>query len=288
MCISREKEQRKNQRLKEQNVNDGDNYYIMTTINRNKLIAEELIRTHIRNRVSEKINTKSLAEAKIRKVIRILLETATGTEEASKSTGINVLASLLEKIVPILEDDYKMLTTSPQQRESFRNHIVQAVKNSLKPIEANIDADDQVSENTVFDIDADLLREKIKIDLDGHEEESVEGEFIDIGAEEEEDTFGSELDGQNETGRNFASTSFKKVENQIVDAYKMLADDEDKEVFYDYLLTNLLLYFDKFEDELTPESTDTTTPEYEEEVAAEEEETTDSVDLEEPSETAEM
>ena len=67
----------------------------MTTINRNKLIAEELIRTHIRNRVSEKINTKSLAEAKIRKVIRILLETATGTEEASKSTGINVLASLL-------------------------------------------------------------------------------------------------------------------------------------------------------------------------------------------------
>jgi hypothetical protein len=68
----------------------------------------------------------------------------------------------------------------------------------------------------------------------------------------------------------------------------MLADDEDKEVFYDYLLTNLLLYFDKFEDELSPDTAATTTPEYEEEVAAEEEETEASVDLEEPSETAEI
>ena len=263
----------------------------MTKINRNKLIAEELIRTHIRKKVSEKIATKRLAETKIRKVIRKLLETATGADEASKSTGINVLASLLEKIVPILEDDYKMLTTSDQQRESFKNHIVQAVKNALRPIESQDDAEDRVSENTVFEVDASLLGEKLKIDLDGDEEESVEGEFIDIDAgEEEEDTFGSELDGQNETGRNFAAASFKKVENQIVDAYDMLADDEDKEIFYDYLLTNLLLYFDKFEDELQPESVNTTTPEYEEEVAAEEEETDASVDLEEPAdaETVEL
>jgi len=261
----------------------------MTTINRAKLIAEELIRTHVRKRIAKHAQAKQIAEAKIRKSIRKLLETATGADEASKSTGINVLASLLEKIVPILEDDYKMLTTSDQQRESFKNHIIQAVKNALKPIESQDDAEDKVSENTVFEVDASLLAEKLKIDLDGDEEESVEGEFIDINAgEEEEDTFGSELDGQNETGRNFAAASFKKVENQIVDAYDMLADDEDKEVFYDYLLTNLLLYFDKFEDELSPESATSTTPEYEEEVAAEEEETDASVDLEEPSETAEI
>ena len=30
----------------------------------------------------------------------------------------------------------------------------------------------------------------------------------------------------------------------------MLADEEDQKMFYDYLLTNMLLYFDKFEDEL--------------------------------------
>jgi|TARA_R110000796_G_scaffold65289_2_gene150936 hypothetical protein len=261
----------------------------MTTINRDKLIAEELIRTHVRRKISAKILAKNIAEQKIRKVVRKLLETATGADESSKSTGINVLANLLEKIVPILEDDYKMLTTSDQQRESFRNHIVQAVKNALKPIAATDDAEDSVAENVVFDIDADLLSEKLKIDLDASDDdESVEGEFIDIDAGEEEDTFGSDLDGQNETGRNFAATSFKKVENQIVDAYDMLADDEDKDVFYDYLLTNLLLYFDKFEDELSPDSATSTTPEYEEEVEAEKEETEASVDSEEPLETAEI
>ena len=162
------------------------------------------------------------------------------------------LPSLLEKIVPILEDDYKMLTTSDQQRESFKNHIVQAVKNALKPIESQDDAEDKVSENIVFEVDTDLLAEKLKIDLDASDDnESVEGEFIDIDAGEQEDTFGADLDGQNETGRNFAAASFKKVENQIVDAYDMLADDEDKEVFYDYLIANLKLYFDKFENELS-------------------------------------
>ena len=74
-----------------------------------------------------------------------------------------------------------------------------------------------------------------------------------------------QIDDQNETGRNFAATSFKKIEKQIVDAYDMLADEEDQNLFYDYLITNMLLYFDKFEDELAPELPDTTTPEYEEE-----------------------
>ena len=72
---------------------------------------------------------------------------------------------------------------------------------------------------------------------------------------------------RNETGRNFAQDSFKRVEKQIVDAYDMLADEKDQKLFYDYLLTNVMLYFDKFEDELTETLPDVTTPEYEEEKA---------------------
>ena len=60
----------------------------------------------------------------------------------------------------------------------------------------------------------------------------------------------------------------------------MLADEEDQNLFYDYLLTNLLLYFDKFEDELQNELPDVSTPEYEEEKRADEEavEAEDSLD----------
>jgi hypothetical protein len=241
----------------------------MKTINRNQLISEELIREHIRNRIKFKIKQQSLAEQKLRNVIRILLETEAGSEEPSEYTGINVLANLLEKVIPIIEDDYKMLTTSSEQRESFRNHIVHAIKNSLSPIEVSTAAE-KLPENFEFDVDKYLLAEKLKIDLDAADDlsdpESIEGEFIDIDAGDEVEDF-VQLDDQNETGRNFAATTFKKVEKQIVDAYDMLADEEDQKLFYDYLITNMLLYFDKFEDELQPSLPDTSTPEYEKEKA---------------------
>jgi len=244
------------------------------TIDRNQLIAEELIREHIRKRITLKLEQQRLAEEKIRKVVRKLIEAETGTEEASRSTGINVLADLLEKVIPTIENDYKMLTSDKEQRDSFRNHIVHAVENSLRPIEAQGQAEDQL-ESIEYEIDEEILLEKISIDLDpdddGEEEQSVEGEFIDIDNDGEEDDF-VKLDDQNETGRNFAAITFKKVEKQIVDAYDMLADKTDQDIFYDYLITNLLLYFDKFEDELSNTLPDVSTPEYEEE----KEDTTDS------------
>lgn len=238
-------------------------------IDRNQLIAEELIRNHVRSRIQHKVNEQKILEQKLRKTIRTLLEAETGTEEPSTYTGINVLADLLEKIIPIVEDDYKMLTTSEEQRTSFRNHIVKAIKNTLKPIETVDSAEDaaKMAENVTFEIDASVLLEKVKINLDADGDDpadSVAGEFIDIEAPEEDEGF-VQIDDQNETGRNFAATTFKQIEKQIVDAYDMLADEEDQKMFYDYLLTNMLLYFDKFEDELKTQVPDSTTPEYEKE-----------------------
>ena len=117
----------------------------------------------------------------------------------------------------------------------------------------------------------------LAIDEQEEEEEPLEiavgdaaedDKFIDIDdtpapteGEEEEDTFG--LEGEDETGRNFAQRAFEKIEKQIVEAYQLLGDEADKEAFYDYLITNLKLYFDKFEDELKPSLPEPTTPEYE-------------------------
>ena len=262
-------------KLEEQNVKDGDNYNTMT-IDREQLIAEEIIREHIRKRISLKLEQQRIAEEKIRTVVRQLIEAETGTEEASRSTGINVLADLLQNIIPTVEDDYKMLTSSKEQRDSFKNHIVHAIENSLRPIEASARGEKK-NEEIEYDVDTDLLKEKISIDLDpqadGKEAQSIEGEFIDIDDDGEPDEF-VELEDQNETGRNFAQASYKRVEKQIVDAYDMLADESDKDVFYDYLITNMLLYFDKFEDELQNDLSPVSTPEYEEE----KEDTTDDLE----------
>jgi hypothetical protein len=256
-------------------------------IDRDKFIAEELIREHVSRRISLFLEQKKKTENKIRPLIhRLILEAETGTEEPSQYTGINVLADLLEKIVPIIEDDYKMLTTSDEQRESFRNHIVKAIKNTLKPIDTVDDAE-KMKESIVFDIDPEILLEKVKINLDSDGDDpadAVAGEFIDIDAPEDTDQF-VQIDDQNETGRNFAATTFKQVEKQIVDAYDMLADEEDQKMFYDYLITNMLLYFDKFEDELQPDLPNSTTPEYEEEKSASADGDTDNEEAAESDET---
>ena len=75
-----------------------------------------------------------------------------------------------------------------------------------------------------------VLLEKIAINIGDEEgeEEEVEGEFIDIEGDEAAggEEFG--LEGKDETGRNFASSDFDRIEKQIVDAYTMLGNDEDK------------------------------------------------------------
>lgn len=230
-------------------------------IDRQTLIAEQMIREYVRGKLRDRLVVIREQENQLRSVIRSLLtEAETGTEEPSTYTGINVLADLLKNIIPTIEDDYLMLTTSVDQRESFRNHLVHAIKGALRPIEVTTDAE-ELGENIVYEVSDDILSEDVDIVIDG-EEEDLEGEFIDIDEEDEDEKF-VQIDDQNETGRNFAADTFKRVEKQIVDAYDMLADDQDRDLFYDYLITNLLLYFDKFEADLTNKLPDVTTPEYE-------------------------
>ena len=234
-------------------------------INRDNFISELILREHVRRRILTKHQQRVVTESKFRNLIRDLLSEAEQGEAPAESTGINVLADLLKKIVPVLEDEYRMLTSSPEQRTSFRAHIIQAVKNSLAPIVAT--NAEGTNESLEYEIDFSLLSEKITIDVGDDEAEEVEGEFIDIeDTAEEEDTFG--IKDQNETGRNFAKGAFDKVEKQIVDAYDKLSDENDRKLFYDYLLTNLMLYFDKFEDELIAELPQTSTEEYEQEKEA--------------------
>tara|TARA_R100000315_G_C5234532_1_gene145893 strand:- start:158 stop:994 length:837 start_codon:yes stop_codon:yes gene_type:complete len=242
------------------------------SINRDQFLQEQLLREYIRKRLITKDTQRVIEEQQFRKAIRKLLIEAEATDEVpAESTGINVLADLLKKIVPTLEDGYKNLTTDKEQRDSYRAHIVNAVKRTIAPVDAQEDAAKKESMEYFYDR---VLLEKIAINIGDEEgeEEEVEGEFIDIEGDEaaEGEEFG--LEGKDETGRNFASSDFDRIEKQIVDAYTMLGNDEDKKQFYDYLLTNLMLYFDKFEDELQETLPQTTTPEYEEAKAEEGEE----------------
>jgi len=251
----------------------------MSTINREQLIAEQILRKYVRKKLIERRELVEKQESAVRSFVRQILREVETDETSTRSTGINVLADLLKKIIPILEDSYMMLTTSKEQRDSFRNHIVAAAKNALVPVDANKEA---ANENIEYDLSELLEKVEVSFDGDDGEEESVSGDFIDIKpAEEEEDVmdvFG--IAGEDATGRNFAQKTFERIETQIVDHYEMLADPEDKNVFREYLLTNLMLYFDRFEDALAVDPGEETTPEYEKEKADADAET-DPVDDEE-------
>ncbi len=250
---------------------------------------EKILRESIRQIIRHVKHKRSDDENKLRDIIKEFVEFETRLNETetpdidpapNKSTGINVLEQLLKKIVPILEDDYKSLTTSGDQRQSFRAHILNAVINTLTPTRINNQA--------AAEDKKDDLGEEIKINVG---DEAEDDKFIDIRTDAEKraddekekedpkEKFGAGVEGD-ETGRNVAYQSFKKIETNIIDSYEVLADPEDQELYFDYLLANLKLYFDKFEEEIATSAEEPTNKAYDMAKSSEQPEETGSDDLE--------
>jgi predicted CopG family antitoxin len=242
-------------------------------IDRNELLKElkeakeeqrlrKVVRSLLENYLAEKQEKVMLEENRLRGVIRSLIKEVSADvpdEQPQRSTGINVLEDTLKVIIPIVEDAYKGLTTSKEQRDSFRAHILNAVENSLAPVDITAGAEGSQEENE------EELEEEINLDIDVEEDRFIPVRDQDQPEEEvspeDQDSF-QDLSGMNVTGRNFAATTFNKIENQIQDAYESLADEEDRKLYKEYMLTNLKLYFDRFEEELQPTLPEPESPDY--------------------------
>lgn len=238
-----------------------------------KMQEEVKFRNFIRQVLSKEHNTQKLQEAKT-KIIPY------------DSTGIAILADVVKKVIPIIKDDYFSLTTDVKQRKSFRAHIVNAVRNSLAPIR-NIQgypvdssggdgqllaAPDMVSSpkhhyaqsgngangpHDTGEIKEAATPNSIGLqdrDNDGIADKDDREIKIDdkpskkIKSSEEEDTF--TLPGEDGTGRNLALLTYRRIEKVVIDGYQTLDRREDQEDFYDYIVANLKIYFDRWEEEL--------------------------------------
>jgi hypothetical protein len=233
-------------------------------------IVKEVIKGHRKQQLSE--------EKKLRSVIRTLIKESE-EDRPHHSTGINVLSDLLKKVVPVIEIDYKKLTSNPVQRQSFRAHMLKAAQTSLdtervddEAGKANDPNKGQKSGGPVMHKDSPDAA--IDLDIEPQEPEDPEAQkFIDVERPSQKKAKQKEpdplekfaIDGEDETGRNIAMSSFQKIEKSIVESYAILSDPEDKRLFYDYLITNLKLYFDKFENELKANVEEPTSQSYEKE-----------------------
>ena len=259
-------------------------------IDRQEFADELILRENIRKVIKlvlekhkKEDKERLLEEHQLRNIIRKLVITEASSvsdEIPHRSTGINVLRDLLKKVIPQMEIAYKQLTTDSGQRESFRAHVLKALKNILAPSQALAAINEQEGIDIAIEDDTPNLGDEAFIDIEGATAE--EGE-----EEEEEDEFG--IPGEEPTGRNKAEQFVDKIDGLVQSEYDSLGADEDREEFYDYLITNVKLYADKFEDELTSQLEEPTTPEYEDAAAeADESPATEEVPAEEGEEEFEF
>ena len=244
-------------------------------ISREDLIAEqalrEVVQKAIKKVVKENKQNEQEEENVLREVVRKMLlqeKTPVGDESPHESTGINWLRKTLKKIIPTIRDDYMSLTTDEDQRESYMSHLINGIDNILAPIETNFDAPQEAPElDLEEEIEIEVGDDKfLDIGDMGLEDEEEEEEEVDADADMV--TKGLEDDENDETGRNVAISTFKQIQNTIVDDFENLANDEDREIYHDYLKTNILLWRDKFENSLKSKLPEPTTPEYEQEAGA--------------------
>jgi len=254
------------------------NHLLKEDDNKRKTLLQEdnnLLRSYLRHCIHEvklEMRSNGQKEQLIRESVRALIKEAEATGGAPEApadiTAINFLKTLLKNIVPNIEEDYKELTSAKKQRISFRKHVLNATENLLNNLDADPEAMDTDLEEVTIKIDDDKPEGFIDIYGDEGKDEKPEEEL----APEDEFAKGLEMKDLDKTGRNSAFESFNKIQNQIENEYSKLdadtvvdgREETEREIFRDYLLLNLKLYFDKFEEDLSPDLQEPETPSEEE------------------------
>ena len=208
-------------------------------INRQQLVEELRLRKLIRKAIKIVENKKQSEEIRLKNILRQLIkedEVGDTRDAPYGNTGLNTLNTLFDNILTQLEDGYKSLATTKKQRDSFAAHILVNIVNTLAPLRA-------------LDGDAAAVSEDIDINVSSDDPQDMDDVRMTDDEKELEDFT---IAGQDLTGRDAAKVAFNSIETQIVDAYKTLHNPEDIDKFYDGLLSNIELYFKKFEDEMKP------------------------------------
>ena len=222
---------------------------------RNTIIS--LLNLEVKRHIKKSLNdiTENL---KLRNIVSALISESDVEKSPHKSTAVNILDQVFGKIKKNIEDGYKMLTTEKDQRDSYRRHLLSAVDDALRAEEVNINAASEVStEESPEELAEVEINIKSNSDpLDVSDEEKVlpnagdQGGDTEEPAEEksEEEEFG--IEGEELTGRDRAFPVFKQILEPVISGYKSLHNPNDREVYHDYLLTNMKMLMDQFEDQL--------------------------------------
>ena len=221
----------------------------------------------IRERKLTKCATLLEEEIRLRNLVRNLLKEE---GEGDESTGITYLRRDLNKILEELEEGYTSLRTSKEQRDSYRTHILNAIQDLLVRGDVNFNATPdkdpeelgaEIEEAVVASVGDGQPDPRKRIDVGRAKPDEDPAEKAQASEKEELEDFA--LAGEDLTGAKGALRSMKQIENVIVNTYADLYDPNDRDIYADYLITNLQLYFDEFEDDLQKMLPEPENPDYE-------------------------
>jgi len=248
-------------------------------IDRQEFLQELRLRKQIRKAI-QVIRERKLAkctglleeEIRLRKLVRRLLKEE---GEGDESTGISYLRTTLKKIIPELETGYTSLRTSKEQRDSYRTHILNAVQDLLIRGDTNFNATpDQDPDERIGEIEEAIgvavgdgvPDPRKRIDIGRKKPDERPADAAQASDKEELESFA--ISGQDLTGAKGALRGMDQIENVIVNTYADLYDPNDRDIYADFIITNLQLYFDEFEDELQKVIPEPENPDYEQRKAA--------------------
>jgi len=225
-------------------------------IDRKELAEELMLREHIRKaikvvkgRKNSRRLTENKMEAELRSIIRDLIP------EAKKiavydSTGKNELNIFLlhGTFRNTLETSYRKLTTSPQQRETFIDHMIVFINDFLDRLDSLEDDDFARDEKPDDPVEED---DGIKISVGDAEIEGEES-TLELGPD---DIKFAELykPGSDLTGAKAAYSAFKKSMTGLREAYSNLDDPQDQADFRDELPRQIVWYGKEYEASLKAE-----------------------------------
>ena len=141
-----------------------------------------------------------------------------------------------------------------------KEEIPASVEKELPPEAIETLSEQEDKEGLDIKIGDDEEDKMIDVDTEGKKEEESKTKTKE---EQTEESF--TIPGQDLTGRNIALRTWNKrgIGTTIKNGYRLLDNAKDRKIFFDYLLTNLKLYFDKFEKELQGTVNEPTTQAYE-------------------------
>ena len=232
-------------------------------MSKNKLLQEIKLRRLVRRAIKLRQHKLQLEqktnfgeEQRLRVLIRHLLkesEVDADTEPVPyKSTAMNLLNDVFDQILPVIKKGLRKLTSGPEERISYRDHVLAKFKDMFGILNSSQSAGQALAEQEI----------KIKVEDDDEEGESPDimpdsEKELKPSKEDEEETEFEEFAqaGKDETGARIAFDTIanSNVEENVRKLVKLLGDDDKRQEAEEYFLYNLNLYLNKYEKALASE-----------------------------------